>query len=465
MGFDESGTLNRSGSDRQPTEPMKKSQFFINLYIIIPLIFAGLSILSSVVTYQLGMFSIQQGVKFIGPFLIWVAIIGLVSFVCGLLLVRFLLMPAQRFWESAKNVPLVSKAQEEIKKTVRQKNELGHIFQLIESVTDVLSKVDARQSFPDIIGESHLIRGIMSQIEKVAPTDSTVLIIGESGTGKELFANSIYNHSLRKGKPFVKMNCVAIPAELLESELFGYEKGAFTGADKSKPGKFELADTGTIFLDEIADMPLSLQAKLLRVLQEREIDRVGGTTTIKVDVRFIAATNKNLEEMVAEGTFREDLFYRLNVFMLYIPPLRERPEDIPLLANYFIETSEKPVRLSNSAMEILMNHQWPGNIRELQNAIERASVICEDVIDANHLPANIRAGGRNSPLDISMSEESPIDIDEKIKEFETLFLVEALKKTGGVQVDAAKILGITPRSLWHRVKKYGIRVEAFKTNK
>jgi len=279
---------------------MKKSKFFINLYIIIPLIFAGLTILSSVVTYQLGTFSTQKGMSLTEPFLMWVIIIGFVSFFCAFLLVRFLLMPAQRFWESAKRMPLVSAAQEEIKKTVKQTNELGYIVQLFDSVTDVLSKVDARQSFPDIIGESHLMRGVMSQIEKVASTDSTVLIIGESGTGKELVANSIYTHSLRKGKAFVKMNCVAIPGELLESELFGYEKGAFTGAEKSKPGKFELADKGTIFLDEIADMPVGLQAKLLRVIQEREIDRVGGTKTIRVDVRFIAATNKNLEEMVAD---------------------------------------------------------------------------------------------------------------------------------------------------------------------
>jgi transcriptional regulator with PAS, ATPase and Fis domain len=444
---------------------MKKSQFFISLYVIIPLIFAGFSILSSVVTYQLGTFSTQKGMDPTEPFLVWVAIIGFVSFFCGLLLVRFLLMPAQRFWERAKKMPLVSAAQEEIKKTVKATNELGYIVQLFDSVTDVLSKVDARQSFPDIIGESHLMRGVMSQIEKVAATDSTVLIIGESGTGKELIANSIYNHSLRKGKAFVKMNCVAIPGELLESELFGYEKGAFTGADKSKPGKFELADNGTIFLDEIADMPAGLQAKLLRVLQEREIDRVGGTKTIKVDVRFIAATNKNLEEMVTDGKFREDLFYRLNVFMLYIPPLRERPEDIPLLANYFIEMSEKPVRISNSAMELLMNYQWPGNIRELQNTIERAIVICDEMIDAKHLPANIRTGKRGNQIGMDISEENPVEIDEKIREVEKIYLTEALKKTGGIQVDAAKILGITPRSLWHRVKKYDINVEAFKANK
>ncbi|MBW1895222.1 MAG: sigma 54-interacting transcriptional regulator [Deltaproteobacteria bacterium] len=444
---------------------MKKSQFFINLYIIIPLIFAGFSVLSSVVTFQLGVFNIQKGVDPASPVLIWIAIIGCTSFFCSLLLVRFLLMPSQRFWESTKNLPLVTAAQEGIKKSIKRTNELAHIVQLFDSVTDVLGKVDARQSFPDIIGESRVMLGVMRQIEKVAPTDSTVLIIGESGTGKELIANSIYNHSHRKGKPFIKMNCVAIPGELLESELFGYEKGAFTGAEKSKPGKFELADKGTIFLDEIADMPANLQAKLLRVLQEREIDRVGGTRTVKVDVRFIAATNKNIEEMVKDGKFREDLFYRLNVFMLYLPPLRERMEDIPLLADSLIEKSEKPVQISNPAMQLLMNYQWPGNIRELQNTIERATVICNDVIDVKHLPASIRRDLPDRHIDMEISEENPVEIDEKIREIEKIFLMEALKKTGGIQVEAAKILSITPRSLWHRVKKHDINVDAFKSNK
>ncbi len=444
---------------------MKKPQFFINLYIIIPLIFAGFSVLSSVVTFQLGVFNIQKGVDPTIPVLIWIAIIGCASFFCSFLLVRFLLMPSQRFWESTRNLPLVTAVQEGIKKPVKRKNELAHIVQLFDSVTDVLSKVDARQSFPDIIGGSRVVRGVMSQIEKVAPTDSTVLIIGESGTGKELIANSIYNHSRRKGKPFVKMNCAAIPGELLESELFGYEKGAFTGAEKSKPGKFELADKGTIFLDEIADMPANLQAKLLRVLQEREIDRVGGIKTVKVDVRFIAATNKNIEEMVKDGKFREDLFYRLNVFMLYLPSLRERMEDIPLLADSFIEKSEKAVQISNSAMQSLMNYQWPGNIRELQNTIERAAVICDDVIDVKHLPANIRMNLSDRHIDMEISEENPVEIDEKIRETEKIFLMEALKKTGGIQVEAAKMLSITPRSLWHRVKKHDINVDAFKSNK
>jgi len=444
---------------------MKKSQFFINLYIIIPIIFAGFSVLSSVVTFQIDIFNIQKGVASGNSVLIWVVIIGSISFLCGLMLVRFLLMPTQRFWENAKKLPLVTAAQEGIKKPAKRKDELAHIVQLFDSVTDVLSKVDARQSFPGIIGESRIMRGVMSQIEKVAPTDSTVLIIGESGTGKELVAKSIYSHSRREGKPFIKMNCVAIPGELLESELFGYEKGAFTGADKSKPGKFELADKGTIFLDEIADMPPNLQAKLLRVLQEREIDRVGGTKTKKVDVRFVAATNKNLEEMVKNETFREDLFYRLNVFMLYLPPLRERMEDIPLLADFIISKAAKQFQISSSAMQSLMNYQWPGNIRELQNTIERAAVICDGIIEVKHLPANIRMDVTSRQIDMEISKENPVEIDKKIREFEKAFLLEALRKTGGVQVDAAQLLSISPRSLWHRVKKHGIDVDVFKNNK
>ena len=220
----------------------------------------------------------------------------------------------------------------------------------------------------------------------MARTDSTVLISGESGTGKELVASSLYEHSFRQGKPFIKLNCVAIPEGLLESELFGHEKGSFTGATAQKIGKFELADGGTIFLDEIGDMPLATQAKLLRILQEKEFERVGGNQTIRVDVRFIAATNKNLTEMVRQGTFREDLYYRLNVFSIHLPPLRERKEDIPLLAAHILEQMENPVKLSSEGLQILMTNSLPGNIRELQNILERAAVMTDSgMIEPRHL--------------------------------------------------------------------------------
>jgi transcriptional regulator with PAS, ATPase and Fis domain len=295
---------------------------------------------------------------------------------------------------------------------------------------------------------------------KVAPTDPTVLILGESGTGKELVATSLFENSQRKDKPFVKLNCAAIPEELLESELFGHEKGAFTGATAFKPGKFDMADGGTIFLDEIGDMPLTLQAKILRVLQEKEFYRVGGSHTIRVDVRFIASTNKNLEKMVQEGTFREDLFYRLNVFTLRLPPLRERKEDIPILVDHFLKNMPKPIEISSVALQMLMAFAWPGNIRELKNTIESAAVIAENgYIEPAQLPSKI-AGGFGPTADYKLP--SSLSLDDRLQEIERSIIVEALTKTGGVQTRATELLGINQRSLWHRIKKLNIDVKGIK---
>jgi len=300
------------------------------------------------------------------------------------------------------------------------------------------------------------MRGIFSQILKVAPTDATVLITGESGTGKELVAQSLYQHSLRKEGPFIKLNCVAIPEGLLESELFGHEKGAFTGATAQKRGKFELAHGGSILLDEIGDMPLATQAKLLRVLQEKEFERVGGTKPIRVDIRIIASTNKNLVKLVQEGKFREDLFYRLNVFALHLPPLRERREDIPALAQGFVETAPKQAEISSAALQLLMGFQWPGNVRELKNVIERAAVMAEEgMIEPQHLPAQI-SGGLVGQAMQEIPEQA--NLDDRMAEIEKRFIIDALTRADGVQVKAAQILGIKERSLWHRVKKYDIDV-------
>jgi transcriptional regulator with PAS, ATPase and Fis domain len=334
--------------------------------------------------------------------------------------------------------------------------------QVFDRVTSVLSRIDARHFFPEIIGESTAMRGLLSLIMKVAPTDSTVLIQGESGTGKELVATSIYEHSLRKEKPFVKLNCAAIPEELLESELFGHEKGAFTGATAFKPGKFDIAHGGTLFLDEIGDMPLSLQAKILRVIQEKEFYRVGGSQTINVDVRFIASTNKNLEKMAQEGTFREDLFYRLNVFTLRLPPLRERKEDIPVLVDSFLKLLPKEVNISSLALQMLMSYSWPGNIRELKNVIESAGVIAEGgYIEPAQLPAKV-TGLFSQWADTDFKLASNISLDEKLAEIERSLIIEALTKTGGVQSRATELLGINQRSLWHRIKKLNIDVKSLK---
>jgi len=290
----------------------------------------------------------------------------------------------------------------------------------------------------------------------VAPTDATVLITGESGTGKELVAQSLYQHSLRKEGPFIKLNCVAIPEGLLESELFGHEKGAFTGATAQKRGKFELAHGGTILLDEIGDMPLATQAKLLRVLQEKEFERVGGTKPIRVDIRIIASTNKNLMKLVQEEKFREDLFYRLNVFALHLPPLRERREDIPALAQGFVETAPKQAEISSAALQLLMGFQWPGNVRELKNVIERAAVMAEEgMIEPQHLPAQISGGLVGQAMQEIPEQAS---LDDRMAEIEKRFIIDALTRADGVQVKAAQILGIKERSLWHRVKKYNIDV-------
>jgi transcriptional regulator with PAS, ATPase and Fis domain len=296
----------------------------------------------------------------------------------------------------------------------------------------------------------------------VSPTDSTVLILGESGTGKELVATSIHDNSEREDKPFIKLNCAAIPEELLESELFGHEKGAFTGATNFKPGKFDMANGGTIFLDEIGDMPYTLQGKILRVLQEQEFYRVGGSRTIKVDVRIIASTNKNLEKMVREDTFREDLFYRLNVFTLHLPPLRERKEDIPLLVDYLLQNAPKQVAISSNTLQMLVAFSWPGNIRELKNTLESASVMAEQgTIEPAHLPIKI-AGAFDQNHKKSANNAANISLDERLKEIEKSMIIEALKKTGGVQVRATELLGITQRSLWHRIKKHGIDVKGMK---
>jgi len=277
-------------------------------------------------------------------------------------------------------------------------------------------------------------------------------------------AISIYEHSLRKGRPFIKINCAAIPEGLMESELFGHEKGSFTGAISKIRGKFEIADQGTIFLDEIGDMPLTIQAKVLRVIQEKEFERVGSSKSIKVDIRFVAATNMNLEKMVEEGKFREDLYFRLNVYPIKIPPLRNRPDDIPFLADYFLKKQSKSINITPEAMEVLISYSWPGNVRELQNIIEQSSIIAagED-IDINHLPIKIR-NSSVSYLKNLYNGNDVKSIDEQLAEFEKRMILDALFRSSGIQVKAAELLGINQRSLWHRIKKFNIDVKEMKKN-
>ena len=327
-------------------------------------------------------------------------------------------------------------------------------------------QLDERCRFENIIGSSPPMREVFDLINKVVTTDVTVLICGESGTGKELIAEAIHRHSARRDKPFVKLNCVAIPEGLLESELFGHEKGSFTGAITQKVGKFELANGGTIFLDEIGDMTLGTQSKILRVLQEREFERVGGTQTIQIDVRVITATNKDLAHAVQQKTFREDLYYRLNVFSINVPPLRARKQDIPALVEHFLKiNSERLGRrfegLTNEAMALLMQYDWPGNVRELENYIQRAVVLAEsDTIGPECLPTHLHSAAERAAL---LVPEQPANLDQTIAGLERQIIVQTLRKTAGLQSKAAKLLGITERSLWHRVKKLKINVDAIKS--
>ena len=438
----------------------KKKQFQISLYILVPFITSGAALIWVLLTDQV----IQhiQTVKASGwTFFTWEVVVVVITYLLSLLITWVILEPVSKFIKKAESLPVYPRPPAD-KENSQPADNIAHYSKVFEQITSILSKVEAKELFPGMIGQSAVMRVIFTQILKVARTDSTVLISGESGTGKELVASSLYEHSFRRGKPFIKLNCVAIPEGLLESELFGHEKGAFTGATAQKIGKFELANGGTIFLDEIGDMPLATQAKLLRVLQEKEFERVGGNQTIRVDVRFIAATNKNVMEMVRRGTFREDLYYRLNVFSVQLPPLRDRKEDIPILAAHFLERMENPVKLSAESLQILTACSWPGNIRELQNTLERAAVLTDSgVIEPQQLAVQINGA---LPAHILQSPESAQarSIDERVEEVEKGFIIEALSRSGGVQVKAAEILGINQRSLWHRIKKLGIDVDSLK---
>lgn len=307
----------------------------------------------------------------------------------------------------------------------------------------------------NMIGTSNAIQEVFRLVEQVAQSNATVLIRGESGTGKDLIAHAIHYCSLRADKPFVKINCTALPESLLESELFGHEKGAFTGAVEKKVGRFERANGGTIFLDEIGDFSLNLQVKLLRVIQFKEFERVGGTETIKTNVRIVVATNRNLEEDIKNGVFREDLYYRINVFPIYLPPLRERKNDIMLLADFFLEKYAKEngkhiQRISTPAIEMLTSYHWPGNIRELENCIERAVLLCNDqVVRSEHLPPSLQ-------IEHGYKSTNGRTMPEMVENLEKEMIIEALKKNGGQRRKVAQALGITERMLGYKIVKYNI---------
>jgi len=357
---------------------------------------------------------------------------------------------------------------EEMKLIVRK--ELA-VHQLQEENRSLREALGQRYEFKNIVARSPKMQEVLATVERVAPTNSTVLLGGESGVGKDMIARAIHQHSRRASGPFIKINCTAIPENLLESELFGYEKGAFTGAVSSKPGKFELADKGTIFLDEIGDVPGNIQAKLLRVLQDREFERLGGTKTLKVDVRVVAATNQDLRAALEQGSFREDLYYRLNVVPINIPPLRERREDIPYLLDRFIarfaRESGKPMRsITPAAQKVLMEFHWPGNVRELENIIERAVALSSgDVIDVGDIRLDLsptKSGG-TSPATSAMSATSAVPFPPPgmtLEHFEDEMIREALRRANGNKSQAARLLGLSRNALRYRLSKMGVPDEA-----
>ena len=313
---------------------------------------------------------------------------------------------------------------------------------------------------PNIVGESRSMQEILALVKRVAASRATVLVTGESGTGKELIARAIHQYSNRASRAFVSVNCAALTETLLESELFGHERGAFTHAVAMRKGRFELADGGTLFMDEVAEMSPALQVKLLRVLQEMEFERVGGTRSIKVDVRVVAASNKDLKEEVQGGRFREDLFYRLNVVHLHVPPLRQRQEDIPLLAAHFIkkyaaENVRGKVRIAPEAVKLLVKYPWPGNVRELENVIERATILCGDnLITPQDLPGELAPRPVEAKLDIDRFIPPNTPLPEALEHIEEQMIRRALEKSGQVQVRAAEMLGITKSLLQYKLKKY-----------
>ena len=333
---------------------------------------------------------------------------------------------------------------------------------LVDENTHLRQELRERYDFSNLVGTSGPMRQVFEQVSQVAGTNTTVLVRGESGTGKELIAHAIHYSSLRAKKPFIKVSCAALPESLIESELFGHEKGAFTGAEARKKGRFELAEGGTLFLDEIGEVNPSTQVKLLRVLQQREFERVGGTETIKANVRLLAATNKDLERAMNTGAFREDLYYRLNVFTIFVPPLRERKADLLMLADHFLEKFSREhkrniKRISTPAIDMLASYHWPGNVRELENTLERAVLMCDgEVIHGHHLPPSLQTAEASGTV-------TRVALSDAVAAYEKDLIQDALKTTRGNRAKAARLLDTTERIINYKVRQYGVDAKRFKS--
>jgi Nif-specific regulatory protein len=370
--------------------------------------------------------------------------------------------PAQNVANADEQIRFLSLIASMLAQTLRVEHAvLGERQKLIEENSHLKHELKEKYEFSHIVGNSNPMKQVYEQVTQVARSNATVLLRGESGTGKEMIANAIHYNSLRSRRPLVKVNCAALPDSLIEAELFGHEKGAFTGADRFKRGRFEMADGGTLFLDEIGDLPLQTQIKLLRVLQEREFERLGGTETIKTNIRLITATNKNLEDAIAKGEFREDLYYRLNVFTIHLPPLRDRKSDILLLAEHFLEKYElehgkRIRRISTPAIDMLASYHFPGNVRELENAIERAVLVCDtNVIHGHHLPPTLQTAEVSGTV-------TEVTLASAVEAFERDLIQDTLKSTRGNIAKAAKQLDSTERILGYKIKKYGIDTMRFR---
>ena len=441
---------------------MNKKKFYINLYVLIPVIYSGITIIGIILTYQLlNQYENNNQISSLG-FVYLITAIGFLTYLISSLIVRILLRPVMQFINKAQIIPILKNSTLEKQESIT--DDLDKITMVFDDVANILSHLEAKELFPDVIASSPSMRNIFTQIMKVAPTDSTVPITGESGTGKELIAASIYEHSARKGKPFIKINCVAIPEGLLESELFGYEKGAFTGANTTKLGLFEVANNGTVFLDEVSELSLPAQVKLLRVLQEGEIEKIGRTGSISVNVRIISATNKNLAAAVKDGRLREDLFYRLNVIPIDVVPLRQRGNDIIVLFKHFLEYFSDdmgivPPGIDPKAQEILMNYKWPGNVRELRNVAQRLVLNCTDHISVKDVsdPMILKSSGISKD---AAFEEIYAGHALTLHEVERAFRLKYFKYIRNISssdANAAEKLGIAPSNFYRMCKELGLK--------
>jgi Nif-specific regulatory protein len=381
--------------------------------------------------------------------------------VLGVLITNLPYNPRRDYENTKKFLTLVASA---LLQPIRFQHQIEQERQrLVDENISLKQQLQQEHSLNNVIGNSQEMREIFDMVLQVSSSNTTVLVRGESGTGKELIAQALHYNSPRKDKPFIRVNCAAVPENLIESEFFGYEKGAFTGAVSRKSGRFELADKGTIFLDEIGNLSPMTQTKLLRVLQEQEFERVGGTETLKVDVRVITATNANLEELMKIGDFREDLYYRLNVFALFLPPLRDRKTDLLLLADHFMikygrQQGKVVKRISTPAIDMLMRYHWPGNVRELENCIERAVLLCQDhVIHSYHLPPTLQTAESSNTIPHQSLEEAVIFYEKEL-------IQDALKSTKGNRAKAARLLDTTERIIGYKIKQYQIDPNRFRTS-